>query len=59
MGADQEGPRVCKMDCGLYPKGSGGPEERHGLLFILEKSLWLCCRRKGLGVAVSRMGDLP
>lgn len=40
------------MDCELYPKGSERPEERHGLFFILEKSLWLCCGRKGLGMVI-------
>lgn len=47
------------MDCELYPKGSERPEERHGLLFILEKSLWLCCGRKGLGMVEVRMRGLP
>lgn len=47
------------MDYELYPKGSERPEKRHDSFSSLEKSPWLCCGRKGLGVVVVRMGDMP
>lgn len=49
--------RALGLQDGLWTLSEGQWKARREA-WILEKSLWLCCGRKGLDVVVVRMGDL-